>query len=360
MAEGENLAITLGLNLVPLGGNAGTARWTGHFTPSNPKWPVPYLEAMTWNPRRIFLSRADTQGVCWRCGRFGVAVVGPIVYEKNDSTKKRADKKDFEWNEPAAFYGPAKPYTPMKSTDEAHASNGADLKWLESVESAPKSAVIESNPGHRGWRLIVPSTNPANNKTFDHRQMVLESVSVDAIKAELRVTKSARPRDTLDGWQQPKRDYAALGAERFVRTAVKLLAPTDWLDLSSAAYREIHESAAAFDVLSGLMWPLRGKVNWLPSRQAAWLTLKVMAAVPVRARTLQSNAPFDPLRLLPKRQPDERRNGRTVSSPYPVAFPRGRRLEAELRVSLDKNMRRRKPEAVDWTSLCYGLSQLMD
>jgi len=147
------------------------------------------------------------------------------------------------------------------------------------------------------------------------------------------------------------------GIRRFVQAAVSLLTYTDWAALSNAAYREMHDSPAAFDVLCGLYWGLRDKeIKGLPSRNVAWLMLKLMAAVPVHARVIHSDAKFCPVDLLPKRQLNER--GR--ASPYPVSFPRGRRLEAALRGALDSNMRKRNARPVDWIGLCYALHQLLD
>ena len=163
----------------------------------------------------------------------------------------------------------------------------------------------------------------------------------------------------LDGWAGPRTASSDVGATRFVRAAARLLTHGDWDALLAAAYHEMHDSPAAFDVLSGLFWGL-GKTVRLPSRNVVWLVLKLMAAVPHRARAPQAKAAFCPVRLLPKRQLDERRQDRAVASPYPVSFPRGHRLEADLRSTLDRNMRRRKPEPIDWAGLCHGLDKLLD
>lgn len=359
LASGGNLAVTLGLNLVPLMVEAGEPRWSGHFMPSDKDQPVPYLEAFTWNPRRIHLRSLEPAQVCWRCGKTGITVVGQIVYEKNDETKKRANKQPFEWQDPAAFYTADEPYTTRKSTREEVAAHGRDLAWLLSQEDAQKSIVVEANPDHHGWVLVVPCTNPANNKTFDHRQIELTSFSADAIRAELPVVAPASRPSGLDGWSEPQKTFRVEGAARFVRAGARLLTPADWAALSAAAYRDMHDSPAAFDVLSGLLWGLRRRGIYLP-RNVAWLTLKLMAAVPVRARVLRPSAPFNPIHSLPKRQLAERRKEKPAPSPYPVSFPRGNRLEAELRGALDRNMRRRRPEPIDWASLCYGLDRLVD
>ncbi len=87
VAVGDSLAMTLRLNFVPLEGKPGYPAWSGHFKPSSPVAPIPFLEALTWNPRRILLP-TPSSGVCWYCGQRGGPTVGPrIVYLKNEETK---------------------------------------------------------------------------------------------------------------------------------------------------------------------------------------------------------------------------------------------------------------------------------
>jgi hypothetical protein len=360
IASGRNLAITLGLNLVLLTGDAGTAKWTGHFKPTDRDAVIPYLEALTWNPRRVHLLSPETADVCWRCGQTGIATVGPIVYLKNEETKKRSDKQPFEWQDPAAFYAADTPYTTMKSAKEATAKDGRDLARLLDQENVPTSALVAANPNPQAWHLVIPCTNPANNKTFDHRQLDLTGLSPDAVRSKLPADVPAGEPKGLDGWAEPQRPANTGGAARFVRAAARRLTNTDWGALSAAAYKEMHDCPAAFDVFIALLWSLRGKVAGLPSRNVAWLVLKLMAAVPSRARISHVNPGFCPFRSLPKRQLDERSGDRSGPSPYPVSFPRGHRLEADLRSALDSNMRRRTPERIDWAGLCHGLDRLLD
>jgi len=360
LASGKNLAVTLGLNLVPLPAAAGTAKWTGHFVPIAKDEAIPYIEALTWNSRRIHLLSLKTADVCWRCGRRGVVAVGPIVYLKNEETKKRSDKKPFEWQDPSAFYATNDPYTTKKSSNEKMAAKGDDLRGLLDQKSTPKAAVVVQNPDHADWRLIIPCTNPAYIKTFDHRQLLTTSLSPDALRTRLPVDVPVSSLKGVDGWMEPQQATRAKGARRFVQAAARLLTHSDWSILLAAAYREMQDSPAAFDILSGLLWPLRDKVPGLPPRNVAWLVLKLMATVPSSARFPHVDAVFCPLRSLPKRQLNERRNNQSTRSPYPVTFPSGHRLEAALRSALDNNMRRRKPERIDWTGLCYGLKQLID
>jgi hypothetical protein len=357
LAAGDNLAVTLGLNLVPQDTSAGEAKWTGHFIPSDSARGIPYLEALTWNPRRVVLPAPDL-GACWYCGQKGVLTVGPgIVYLKNPDTK--ANKKNgkgvpFVWRDPSAFYR-EDDYKTVKSVSEDRAIDNRDLAWLAEA----KSSVAISNQDHRRWLLVVPCTNPANNKTFDHRLIELAGASSEAISGILPAAQPPSTAKGLDGWNLPKPRHPA-GIRLFVQSAIELLTHADWAAISNAAYRDMHDSPEAFDVFAGLYWGLRDKkIGTLPSRNVAWLLLKLMAAVPSTARVLHPGAKFSPLHApdgLPKRQPKER--GRT--SLYPVSFPRGDRLEAALRGVLDNNLRKNKPEAVDWTGLCHGLDQLLD
>jgi len=357
MVLGPNLAVTLGLNLVPLKGESGETKWSGHFVPTDKDAEVPYLEAFTWNPRRIHLVSPEQAGRCWGCGRVGITVVGPIVYLKNEQTKKRDDGQPFEWQDPAAFYSADALYTTMKSVREGIAASGRDLARLRDQESAPTSAIVAGNPNHEGWCLIIPCTNPANNKTFDHRGLEVVNLPPDAIQGDDVWAERIRG---FDGWAEPRRVSYPKGAAHFVQSAVQLLTHADWAVLSTAACREMHDSPAAFDILSGLLWSLRGKVAALPSRNVAWLVLKLMAAVPQAARVSRVDAAFCPLRSLPKRQIAERCGDRSRVSLYPVSLPRGQRLEADLRNAIDKNLRRRTPEPIDWAGLCYSLDQLLD
>lgn len=356
IAMGETLAVTLGLNLVPLKPGAGNPQWSGHFKPTDPLGSVPYLEALTWNPRLIYLPPPQN-GTCWYCGQKNVPTVGPqIVYKKNDDTKRRekgAKKVPFLWNDPSAFYKPDQ-FQAAASAGESRAWDGADL----AVFTAATSAVVSENRDHHGWCLVVPCTDK-KNKAFDHRGIDLSEVPFEAVKALIPAPWVPTRQKGLDGWDAPK-PGAPPGIRRFVRAAARIFTHSDWVALSNAAYRDMHESPSAFDVFAGLYWGLQDKkVGRLPSREVAWLTLKLMASVPARSRVVHPTARFSPLaaaQVLPKRQPPER--GR--SSPYPVSFPRGERLEAALREALERNARKRRPEPIDWAGLCYGLNQLLD
>jgi len=362
LAVGENLAQTLGLNLVPMAVGAGVPQWTGHFAPKRHDGGIPFLEALTWNPRRVHIGALEHGSVCWRCGRTDVAVAGPVLYAKNEETKptKNGNKSvPFEWRDPSAFYEPDTPYITKKSSREDLAVYGRDLGWLCRQDTSAKSDVVEINPDHRDWLLIVPSTNPANNKSFDHRKVELREISPDAVRAALPSGPVETAPSGMDGWPEPLRAGNSPGAEAFVRSAASLLTDADWAALSAAAYQEMNYSPAAFDVMTGLIWPLKKKKIWPPRHNAAWLVLKLMAAVPARARAPHAKASFSPLQRLPKRQSGGRHRSGPAQSLYPVSLPRGRRLEAALRAELDKNMRQRPPQRVDWIGLCIALNQLL-
>jgi len=357
MATGENLAVTLGLNLVPIRGRAGKARWTGHFRPTRTDGPVPYVEALTWNPRRIHLGERQKTGVCWRCGRGDRAVIGPIVYLKNTETQKGQDDDSFEWQDPAAFYTEAAAFRTVKSSNEARAGIGTDVSVLL-LEAAPRAMAVEANRNHKGWKIIVPCTD-LRNKTFDHRQLELGVFSPEEIRTTQAADPWARMPNAIDGWTDPP-GLVGQGHFQFVQSAVEGFTHSEWLALSAAAYHEMHEAPAAFNVFASVLWALRGKVSGLPSKSAGWLVLKLMGTVPGSVRVVHREARFCPLRSLPKRQASEQRKGKASRSPYPIAFPRGVRLEADLRRELERNIRKQKPERIDWPGLCARLDEVLD
>jgi hypothetical protein len=252
------------------------------------------------------------------------------------------------------------PYTTLKSHDEESAATGSDLLPLADDEAGFRATVETQNPGHEGWRLVIPCTNPANNKTFDHRQLDLATLSADAVRSTLPPRPPPAPHEWPDGWAEPAVGSRAGGAARFVLAAARLLTEHDWALLSAAAGSEMNSSPAAFDVASGVYWGMRNRgVGGLPSRRAMWLVLKLMATVPARARVVRDGASFSPLHQLPRRQIGQRVGDRSARSRYPLSFPVGRRLEADLHQIIDKRVRQQIPEAIDWAGLCHGLDQLL-
>ena len=286
---------------------------------------------------------------------------------KNDAQSlKKANNNSipFNWKDPAAFYNsdPKSPFTTIKSGDEYRAASNSDLssRLFPNKDAPEKPAVFEINEGHQGWSLIVPCTNPANNKAFDHRQVELSSLTNEAVRSEVQVDRQADTPVGLDGWHQPGRARNYPGAVRFVKAASRVLTHGDWSVLSEAAYKGMLESPAAFDVLTGLLWPLRNATRGLPSRNVAWLVLKLMASVPASARTLHDDATFSPLRDLPKREGAQERKGGRARFRYPVSLPAGNRLESELRGAIASNIKSRSAKPIDWATLCHDLDQLLD
>jgi len=369
LASGDNLSRTLGLNLVPLQGPAGDAKWFGRFVPSDRTGEIPYLEAFTWNPRRVLLPQPELGGSCWRCGDTESATVGRLVFMKNEETK--SNKKGqanipFNWQDPSAFYNsdPNRPFTTIKSGDESRATTGSDLRLrlAPRVNTPVRPAVFTGNEEHQSWSLIVPCTNPANNKTFDHRRVDISNLTEEAIQAEVPVEEIFRPRKGMDGWNDPDRSRTYPGSERFVRAASRLLSHSDWSVLAGAEYKGANESPAAFDILTGLLWPMRAVTTGLPSRNVAWLVLKLMASVPDRARTLGGGDTFSPLKDLPKRGASLRSSTKGTGhfDEYPISLPTGQRLESELRTSIARNIKKRPPQAINWAGLCHDLDRLID
>lgn len=204
IATGNNLSVTLGLNLVPLEGKMGKAKWSGHFMPTDSAKGISYLEAFTWNPRRIYLPEPQ-QGFCWNCGLSNVPVVGQIVYEKNENAKSLKNKNKtipFIWKDPSAFYFPPKEKSKAKkkeatgenktkdenrtakSYDEKDASDNSDLLSIFANHDVnpPVSKVVAENKNHRRWHSVIPTTD-GKAKTFDNRQIEMQEFSPDGKKS---------------------------------------------------------------------------------------------------------------------------------------------------------------------------------
>lgn len=362
MAVGASLAETLSLNLVELHVRKGKPVWSGQFVPTEPADAIPYMEAFTWNPRRIYLPPPQEKGECWRCGERGVPVVGQIVCAKNPATRsaKQGSKSvPFAWQDPAAFYGPDAPYITAKSGDERRAAFGDDLARLGDEDKAWSTMVGRANASHSAWRLVVPCTNPANNKTFDHRVVDRATLSPESFRGGTRGARVDEwPRQTRES--PPPTGTPSKGAAALVRYAVRYFTPGDWAVLAAAAHRSMEESAEAFDLFAGLYWSIRDRKLTPPSRGAAWLVLKLMASVPARARLgpRALGAAHCPLDQLPRRQPSGRATGKRARPAYPVAMPLGQRLEAALYAAVEQHLRRREPLPIDWVTLCHRLDRL--
>lgn len=349
LALGGTLSETLGLNLVPLDVAIGKPQWTGQFTPAGRKAGISILEAFTWNPRRVHLLKPQPASLCSLCGDRTRPTVGPIVYEKNPACKQPDEYVDT-WSDPAAFYK-ADDRRTAKTTNESDSAVGTDVrrisvqKFGKKTEAAPLSIVGEFNEGHGEWLVVMPCTNPANNKSYDHRAELLTALGGDAPERPKHWHDSL-PWQAGDARALPSPDHRASkptpGTARFVYAASQL-DNESWAVLANAANRSMDEDPAAFDIFTGLYWPLRNKHRTMLSRPAAWLALKLMATAG-KANPSRSMGSFQPWTMLPQ-----------IASPvkkraYPRAIPTARALEVELREII-----RKQASPVDWPGLCQFL-----
>ena len=369
LAIGETLCETLGLNLVTVAAPVGKPQWSGQFRPTAKSAAVPLMEGLTWNPRRIHLLKAVYPRRCSRCGATSTATVGPIVFEKNDACKK-PEKKGWQWpwRDPAAFYRTqdGKSPTPVKTGRESASATGDDIQLLferrygKTITPAPTSSVVDANPGHRHWHVVFPcaSPNPANNKSYDHRL-----VTLDEWPSESPPRPEQWPSDIpwLAGdpraIHSPKSVAAGSGALAFVRAASHLDS-VSWAVIANVADGALHEQAAAFDIFTSVYWPLRSRQAGVPSRQAAWMTLKLMATVSEKHRTRQAGLTAQPWKSLSTSQPPQRtRNGKVRI--YPRRIPTDVRLERELREIIRREITKSQHAPIDWPGLCQFLHNVL-
>lgn len=351
LALGKTLCETLGLNLVQVGRPMGKPRWSGQFKPSARKSGIPLMEGLTWNARRVHLGEPQRTGECVNCGATATAVVGPIVFEKNPACKQE-EADPSAWRDIAAFYKEGDHRT-VKTSREADAATRDDLRRLyeqrfgKKIEPAPVSAVVHANPEHDAWLVVMPCTNPANNKSYDHRCEVLEGFDA-AAPAQAAFWHDLVPWQAGDKSSLPQLEAArpSAGVLKFVRLAAGLDSDS-WAVLEQAANRPLNHSPAAFDIFTGLYWPLRNRDRTLPSRNAAWLALKLMATSgQLRPKGLQISGPYSPWRDLALQ--DSPGKGRV----YPRAVPVGRHLEAALREVIRSHAQKPAGAGIDWPGLC--------
>lgn len=360
LAMGSTLCKTLGLNLIPMTGPVGKPQWTGQFTPAGRKGGVALLEALTWNPRRVHLLDPQPPALCSQCGDRHSPTVGPIVYEKNPACKQPDEYVDT-WRDPAAFYRSGDART-TKSTNEADATAGTDVRRLfnqkfgQKIEPAPASLVGEANASHGDWLVVMPCTNPANNKSYDHRLEAFTALTGDAPQPPL-------PWDKSHAWQagDPRtlarlasnESLPTLATRRFVSAAARL-DDASWGVLANAANRSMEDDPAAFDIFTGIYWPLRNKHSNMPSRAAAWMALKLMAtAGRKRPSPSRQSGAFRPWAEL------SRSASPVKEKPYPKAIPSGRQLEAELRDIICRRFAAHPTSEVDWNGLCQFLHEVI-
>ncbi len=357
IAMGTSLCQTLGLNLVPPTVALGKPQWTGQFTPTDATRGIQLLEGLTWNPRRVHLGAAEAPKPCCNCGASYLPTVGPIVFQGNPACKQDGDRADA-WRDPSAFYKQDDHRT-VKSSKEATAATASDLQRLHEqrfgkrIEPAPETVVGSANPLHGDWLLVVPCTNPANNKSFDHR--IVRRGALTGPAPERPGTWFGRLpwRATDERTLMPRlARKPTAGTYRFVSAAAGLDSHS-WAVVASAAGQSMNENPAAFDIFTGLYWPLRTRDPGVPSRNAAWLALKVMASAGAgRPRLGAGNATFRPWQHI------ETAAVRDTPNAYRRRMPAGRALEVELRGIIRTELARNTATIIDWPGLCQFLNEI--
>jgi len=262
--------------------------------------------------------------------------------------------KDYlaTWKDIAAFRRADTSVT-VKADDELEAATRDDFRKLfeqrfgKKIEPAPTSAVVAANPGHDEWLVVFPCNDPATNKSYDHRCEALGGFGT-AAPARAAFWHDSVPWQAGDKRALPQLDapQPSAGVLKFVRLAAGLDAAS-WAVVEQAANQSLNHSPAAFDVFTGLYWPLRNKDRTLPSRNAAWLALKLMAtAGRLRPVATRPSGPYEPWRDLSLRDsPAEDRV-------YPRAVPVGRHLEAALKEVIRRHAQKPSPAGIDWPGLC--------
>ena len=355
MPRGASLAETLGLMLVDVSGPFGTPTWSGTFSPTTLAGPIPLLEALTWNPRRVLLPRPSANGQCGLCGDHAPCI-SSIVFKKNEAVKKpdQADgkRKSFDWHDPVFLYD-TRSGEPRRSGSEEQASKSEDLAQLS---SAPSLAAVA--PEHRRrWSLAIPCTNPANNKTFDHRR-----VDVGALADLASMKLEHRGADGL-GLERHGLAHEAVGwpsrraspglrevIARFIGSSNDGLTEDEWLSLRDALGRPMHEAPAAFAAYSAVLWRVRAGGRSVFRRDAAWSLVKLMSIAPSTLRSTHGSGSLEPLLdALPVRQGQRLRSDALQPGPYPVSPPSGIELELALAAAVDAEIAR--GHAVPWIDL---------
>jgi hypothetical protein len=357
LAIGETLCETLGLNLIPTTTSLGKPQWSGQFEPVGKRAGIELLEGLTWNPRRVHLRDPSAPAACCHCGEVSLPTVGPITYEKNPACKQEGDALEG-WRDPAAFYKPYDHRT-TKTGRESDAAVRDDLRRLfeqrfgKKTEPAPVSDVVQANPTHSAWMAVMPCTNPANNKSYDHRVETLSGFGGEAPRRatgwEARVPWQAGDDRFLTPYQISR---PAKGMLQFVAAAARL-DNASWAVLANAADRSMDDDPAAFDIFTGIYWPLRNKQSTLPSRGAAWVALKLMAAVaPARPKPRASRGELEPWTELAPVATAAKTNR------YPRAVPVGAHLERELREVIRKMITAAPSKRINWPGLCQFLHEV--
>lgn len=340
LPRGPSIAETLARCLVDTSLASGFPTWTGTFHPTNPNTSIPLLEGLTWNPRRVRIARPSEDAHCRLCGMFGPAI-SSISFKKNDAVKKPeggGEKlKTFDWRDPAFRYRPEKA-EPVRSGDEKAAALSQDIKWLRDAQPVTPTDAAAAT----AWSVVIPCTNPANNKTFDHRRVeVLPGADLRELRVEHDGAEGLALGDRPLEFEQAPRSSAAarIAVERFVGAAVAALDETDWIALRRAEGRTMHEEPEAFAVFSAIYWRVRSGGRSPLRRNAAWLLLKLMALAPSSRRSTKcSRRLAELLDAIPTRQAHRTRSDTSGKSPYPIAPSQGLRLEIELAAAIQADL----------------------
>jgi hypothetical protein len=351
LPRGVSLAETLGGCLADNHCALGAPTWTGSFHPSKPNDSIPLLEGLTWNPRRVKVPRPTAEAHCGLCGAYGPGI-SRIWFKKNEAVKKPevdGAKKPFEWRDPAFCYRPEKT-EPVRSGDEQAAALSKDLMWFGDVQA----------PATGAWSAVIPCTNPANNKSFDHRRVeVRAGTEVRTLKVQHHgadaIELEAQPFELVEPvrWNTAVRS----AVERFIGAAVAAIDETDWIALRCARGRSMHEAPEAFAVFSALYWRVRSAGRSTLRREAAWMLLKLLALAPSSGRSTRCTRRLeDLLNAIPSRQAHRTRADAAGKSPYPISQPRGRKLENELEAAIEADVAGGRD--IPWLELGTYLNQL--
>jgi hypothetical protein len=291
------------------------------------------------------------------CGALGPAITS-ISFKKNESVKKPegdgAKLKSFDWRDPAFLYRAEHP-EPARSGDESNAALYEDLKWLG---DAPMPATTASS---HGWSVVVPCTNLANNKSYDHRRIELPPGSaLHKLRLEHRgaegLTLADHPVETAKGWRSDGAARTLDAIERFISAATAALDETDWLELRASIGRSMHVSPRAFAIFSAVYWRARNAGRSALRREAAWLLLKLLALAPSRGRAMQCHRGLQELLdAVPTRQGCRARSEEVKGSPYPIAQPKGHALEAALASAIEADLAAGR--AIPWIELGMYLNE---
>ena len=275
-----------------------------------------------------------------------------ITFKKNEAVKRPKDDgakaPPLDWRDPAFIYSEKYSET-IKSSSESSAATAEDLRFLHREPPGSESAAT--------FTIVVPCTNPANNKTFDHRRVEVGAIA--DLPQHRPTHHGADPRSLIEeplpdrsvGWRGTAVTPSVRTAiRRFVTVAINALNDADWLLLHRAIGRPMDQDAEAFAVFSAVFWRVRGGGRPQLRREASWTLLKLMALAPSRLRVIAPDAQFGSLLdALPTKQASSSRSAQSDAEPYPLAPPRGHALEVALAAAVENQVTR--GTALPWIEL---------